>query len=414
MREPRNDRIEHHRLGLSRCAGTAICAALLSVVGAFVLRSAVHAQEASSAPPASAVAPAARSIDAANPVEDAVNPGATVNPVPAGPTVPGASSRIPVNDSAPPAESPAAPAATTDAAPARSTIPAQGSAVSIPGSAVPSGTSMVPATAAASVPAASAVPSETSGATSAIGPLPDALSPWSMFLNADIVVKAVMIGLALASIVTWTVWLAKTLELRLAKRRARSALRALFAARTLPQAAGATGGRRDVVARLIEAAETELHDSPDLRHDGVKERLSWQLERFEVAAGRHVARGMSVLATIGAVAPFIGLFGTVWGIMNSFVGISRAHTTNLAVVAPGIAEALLATAFGLAAAIPAVVIYNAFTRSIGGYRTVLADASIAVLRLVSRDLDRQAASTSDVQDLPRSAAPQLSVAEAAE
>jgi biopolymer transport protein ExbB len=100
-------------------------------------------------------------------------------------------------------------------------------------------------------------------------------------------------------------------------------------------------------------------------------------------------RGTSVLATIGATAPFVGLFGTVWGIMNSFIGISREHTTNLAVVAPGIAEALLATAFGLAAAIPAVVIYNMFARSISGYRALLADASAAALRLVSRDLDRQ-------------------------
>jgi biopolymer transport protein ExbB len=85
------------------------------------------------------------------------------------------------------------------------------------------------------------------------------------------------------------------------------------------------------------------------------------------------------------------LFGTVWGIMNSFIGISKAHATNLAIVAPGIAEALLATAFGLAAAIPAVVIYNAFARLIAGYRAQLGDASVEVLTLVSRDLDRPAA-----------------------
>ena len=223
-----------------------------------------------------------------------------------------------------------------------------------------------------------------------VGALPDELSPWGMFINADAVVKAVMIGLALASVVTWTVWLAKTLELRRAKRGARAALDVLLPARSLAEAAGGAPSRRQVVAQLIAAAQSELRESPDLRHEGIKERLSWQLDRIEVAAGRHVARGMSILATIGAVAPFVGLFGTVWGIMNSFVGISRAHTTNLAVVAPGIAEALLATAFGLAAAIPAVVIYNSFTRSIGGYRALLADASIAVLRLVSRDLDRQA------------------------
>jgi biopolymer transport protein ExbB len=98
--------------------------------------------------------------------------------------------------------------------------------------------------------------------------------------------------------------------------------------------------------------------------------------------------GTSVLATIGATAPFVGQFGTVWGIMNSFIGTSREHTTNLAVVAPGIAKALLATAFGLAAAIPAVVIYNVFARSISGYRALLGDAAAALLRLASRDLDR--------------------------
>jgi len=98
-------------------------------------------------------------------------------------------------------------------------------------------------------------------------------------------------------------------------------------------------------------------------------------------------RGTGVLATIGATAPFVGLFGTVWGIMNSFVGISKAQTTNLAIVAPGIAEALLATAVGLFAAIPAVVIYNHFARAIGAYRAELGDASAEVLRLVSRDLD---------------------------
>jgi biopolymer transport protein ExbB len=244
--------------------------------------------------------------------------------------------------------------------------------------------------------------------------LPRDLSPWGMYLNADPVVKAVLIGLAFASVVTWTVWLAKTLELRRAKRGARAALDVLLPARSLAEAADATTPRRHVVAQLIAAAQNELRDSPDLRHEGIKERLSWQLDRIELAAGRHVARGMSILATIGAVAPFVGLFGTVWGIMNSFVGISRAHTTNLAVVAPGIAEALLATAFGLAAAIPAVVIYNSFTRSIGGYRALLADASIAVLRLVSRDLDRQAVVTPNAESPAVRDAPTLSISEAAE
>src|SRR6201984_2308322 len=141
----------------------------------------------------------------------------------------------------------------------------------------------------------------------------------------------------------------------------------------------------------MQAAANEIALSANLRADGLKERIAWQSERIEMAAGRKISRGTGILATIGATAPFVGLFGTVWGIMNSFIGISKAHTTNLAVVAPGIAEALLATALGLAAAIPAVVIYNMFARSIAGYRAGLGDAAAEVLRLVSRDLERAAA-----------------------
>jgi biopolymer transport protein ExbB len=216
--------------------------------------------------------------------------------------------------------------------------------------------------------------------------LPRDLSPWGMFLHADIVVKLVLIGLAFASLVTWTVCLAKAFELSSAKRKVYRHLRALAKARSLAEV-GASDD--DPVSRLIVAAGNELNMSRDMRSEGIKERISLQLERIEVAASRHIARGMGVLATIGATAPFVGLFGTVWGIMNSFIGISKAHTTNLAVVAPGIAEALLATALGLVAAVPAVVIYNMFARSITGYRALLSDASAQVIRHVSRDLDRK-------------------------
>src|SRR2546429_8481148 len=122
--------------------------------------------------------------------------------------------------------------------------------------------------------------------------------------------------------------------------------------------------------------------------DGIKDRVATRLERAEANSGRRMARGTGVLATIGATAPFVGLFGTVWGIMNSFIGISESHTTNLAVVAPGIAEALLATALGLVAAIPAVVIYNHLARVIGGYSALLGDASAQLLLIISREGDR--------------------------
>jgi biopolymer transport protein ExbB len=225
--------------------------------------------------------------------------------------------------------------------------------------------------------------------------LPRDLSPWGMFMTADIVVKAVIIGLAIASIVTWTIWLAKTVEIMLAKRRARVASRTLAAAASLSDAR-AIGSPAD---KLLAAASAEFRLSADaLDKDGLKERIASRLERIEAALGRKIGRATGVLATIGATAPFVGLFGTVWGIMNSFIGISKSHTTNLAVVAPGIAEALLATAFGLAAAIPAVVIYNVFARSIAGYRAQLGDTAAEVLRLVSRDLDRRAPGRASIPD----------------
>jgi biopolymer transport protein ExbB len=222
--------------------------------------------------------------------------------------------------------------------------------------------------------------------------LPRDLSPWGMFLNADIVVKVVMVGLVFASLVTWTVWLAKNWELWLATRRARSALAILNEARSLAEAKAKLGGNDETVARLLRTAIAEVQVSAGAHPDGLKERVSWLLERVEASASRRIGRGMGLLASIGATAPFVGLFGTVWGIMNSFIGISNAHTTNLAVVAPGIAEALLATALGLFAAIPAVVIYNMFARAIGGYRALLADGSALVMRLVSRDCDRVSSS----------------------
>jgi biopolymer transport protein ExbB len=205
-------------------------------------------------------------------------------------------------------------------------------------------------------------------------------------------------------VLTWTVWLAKSIELAAARRRARRDLAALAGSRSLADAVGRIE-RDSPAAEFLQAAATELGLSSDaLDSAGVKERTASRLERIEAACGRRMLRGTGILATIGATAPFIGLFGTVWGIMNSFIGISKSHTTNLAVVAPGIAEALLATAFGLAAAIPAVVIYNMFARSIAGYRAQIGDTSAEVLRLVSRDLDRRDAGTIDRRSLLASAA----------
>lgn len=220
------------------------------------------------------------------------------------------------------------------------------------------------------------------------------LSPWGMFMAADYVVKSVMVGLLTASVVTLIIWVAKSMQLSGARRRAYKALREVLKADSLDGLASVMANRRGLGAVLVKAAAEEVDMSRDLvgRVDpgGIKERVSSRLNRIEVAAGRKISQSLGILASVGSVGPFVGLFGTVWGIMNAFVGIAETQTTNLAVVAPGIAEALLATAFGLVAAIPAVVIYNAFARSVTGYRQLLADVSAGIERLVSRDLDRAA------------------------
>ena len=233
----------------------------------------------------------------------------------------------------------------------------------------------------------------------AVASLPHNLSPWGMFMAADWVVKAVMIGLAIASLLTWTVLVSKSVELTALKRRLKRNLSNINTAHTLADAADATA-IEGVGREFIRAATDELQLSADLSaqaggRDGIKERVASSLSRIEVSAARSMMLGTGFLATVGAIGPFVGLFGTVWGIMNSFIGISQANTTNLAVVAPGIAEALLATAFGLVAAIPAVVIYNHFTRQISGAKCLVSDSAAAVIRLVSRDLDRGIMAHSD-------------------
>ncbi|MCS3467958.1 biopolymer transport protein ExbB [Pseudomonas sp. JUb42] len=265
------------------------------------------------------------------------------------------------------------PAAHSEAAPAAPATAPVAAPAAVPG-----------ATAAAPVETLEALPEE--GANS-LGMAHD-LSPWGMYQNAALVVKAVMIGLAIASILTWTIWIAKGFELIGAKRRLRKDIALLKRSRTLNEA-GEHASREGTLAHLlVQDAMEEMRLSVNSRErEGIKERVSFRLERLVAACGRNMSVGTGVLATIGSTAPFVGLFGTVWGIMNSFIGIAKTQTTNLAVVAPGIAEALLATALGLVAAIPAVVIYNVFARSIAGYKAQVSDASAQVLLLVSRDLD---------------------------
>jgi biopolymer transport protein ExbB len=219
--------------------------------------------------------------------------------------------------------------------------------------------------------------------------VPRELSPWSMFLSADIIVKAVMIGLAFASLVTWTIFIAKSFELSIARQKLKSSLRKVEDARSLAEAQMALGKKTGLLSAFVAAALHEARLSAGIASDGgIKERAATSFGEIQRAAARRIRFGMGLLATIGATSPFVGLFGTVWGIMNSFIGISKSQTTNLAVVAPGIAEALLATAIGLVAAIPAVIIYNHFARQTKTYLELVSRAAGAATRLLSRDLDR--------------------------
>ena len=227
-------------------------------------------------------------------------------------------------------------------------------------------------------------------ATAGVALAPDTLAAWGMFIHADIIVQAVMVGLALASLVTWTVLLAKSWEFSRVRRRLGEARDHMLAAVRLSDIEDADALQHDIPRSLLDATVLELRLSHDMEDKaGVSERVASRLDRLEASHLRELRKGASVLATIGATAPFVGLFGTVWGIMNSFVGIDESNTTNLAVVAPGIAEALLATALGLVAAIPAVVIYNHFARTLAGLKGVLGDLSAGIQQLVSRDLDRR-------------------------
>src|SRR5712675_176740 len=279
-------------------------------------------------------------------------------------------------------------------APAAQQAPALSQAPAIPAQAAPPPQAPAPSAAAQSAAAptgsdASAAPADAGRSLKSTAVALRELSPWSMFLSADVLVKAVMIGLAFASLMTWTIFIAKMIELAAAQRKLRSALGNIIDSRSLAEAQFALGVKTGVLSAFLAAAMREARLSAGISSDsGIKERAASSFAEISRAEARRIRFGMGLLATIGATSPFVGLFGTVWGIMNSFIGISKAQTTNLAVVAPGIAEALLATAFGLAAAIPAVIIYNHFTRVTKGYLELVSRASGAAGRLLSRDLDR--------------------------
>ena len=270
-----------------------------------------------------------------------------------------------------------------------SAVPAQAEPAATAPSALPAIVPSAPTQPAIDLNAAPAAPADSGKVLKSTATALRELSPWSMFMSADILVKAVMIGLAFASLVTWTIFIAKMVELSVVQRKLNKALAKIGDARSLAEAQFALGAKEGVLSSLLAAAMREARLSAGISSDnGIKERAASSFAEIVRAEARRVRLGMGLLATIGATSPFVGLFGTVWGIMNSFIGISKSQTTNLAVVAPGIAEALLATAFGLVAAIPAVIIYNHFARVTKGYLELVGRASGAAARLLSRDLDR--------------------------
>jgi len=237
----------------------------------------------------------------------------------------------------------------------------------------------------------------TGAVLSAVAPVASAAGPGAearadamhMFLGATPAVQAVMLLLVVASILSWATLFVKGRELMRAGRSLSLASERVTVATTLSEVVGFDD---PAVRTMVEEVRDECSRSEtSLRSglvDGFKERVAARLQRAEDGFTGRMGQGLGIVAGVASVTPFVGLFGTVWGIMHSFVDISAANTTSLAVVAPGIAEALLATGLGLAAAIPATLMYNALGRRVAAYRAQLADCATTLMCLVSRDADR--------------------------
>jgi biopolymer transport protein TolQ len=220
---------------------------------------------------------------------------------------------------------------------------------------------------------------------------PDQFSVITVFLQADWVVKGVMVGLALASLWSWTVIIDKLFRLAALNREAKAFETAVSSGRSLEEiAAGAGDQPRHALPRMLQAALREWKDSRAKGAAGEAQaplliaRIDRVLESIMARETARVEDGLGSLAIVATASPFVGLFGTVWGIMHAFQNIAVQKNTNLAVVAPAIAEALFATAIGLAAAIPAYIAYNKFSTDAGKFAARLEgfadDLSTAVAR----------------------------------
>jgi len=224
------------------------------------------------------------------------------------------------------------------------------------------------------------------------------LSIVSLFLQADLIVQIVVVVLALASFLCWAVIFDKGAKVRRLRRDAESFEETFWSGGSLDDLYDRIGARPvDPMSAVFAAAMREWRRSAAkglAASSALRANLQERIERvMHVTAGREMERlerYMSFLATVGSTAPFVGLFGTVWGIMNSFQSIAASKNTSLAVVAPGIAESLFATALGLVAAIPAVVAYNKFSTDFGRYAGRLDGFSSEFSAILSRQLDEKA------------------------
>ncbi len=217
------------------------------------------------------------------------------------------------------------------------------------------------------------------------------LSPLALFLQADIVVKAVMIGLLLASIWVWTIIVVHGRKLARVRRQAEAFERDFWKANDIDRFHEANGKAETPSARVLAAGLSEWRRStarPVVDRQGVRDRISTVLDAAVANEIDALGDRLNLLATVGAVAPFVGLFGTVWGIMRSFSAIAAEQNSSLAVVAPGIAEALFATAIGLFAAIPAVIAYNRFSHALSRIESRLYRFADGFQSTLSRELER--------------------------
>ena len=264
-------------------------------------------------------------------------------------------------------------------------------------------------TPAAAADANAAAPADANATAAAPAPAKDApteiknagkLTPVQMFIDATPVPRTVMIGLMLCSVLTWTLLIIKILEFSSLNRASDRFVEAFRTARSVTdinRIATSEEFEGNPLADMAAAAsgEVELSRQAGLavggeHRDSTINRAMSAVSAVQASLAKRLSSGMTFFATIGSSAPFIGLFGTVWGIMNSFIGIANTNTTNLAVVAPGIAEALLATGIGLFAAIPAVICYNYFQTRISGYGTRSEGFVAELMNAISRQLDRGA------------------------